>query len=381
LQFTGILASEQLHIVSFNVPYPPDYGGIIDVFYKIKALHALGVRVHLHCYQYGRPEEEELTKYCASVQYYRRRPMWQSAISSMPFIVHSRRDPALLRNLLEIDAPILFEGVHTCFLLKDPALKGRFRMVRMHNNEPHYYQTLAKREHRIFQKTYFSTEARRLQRFENTLKYADKILCISRSESEYYAKKFEHVSYLSAFHGHTDITGRSGIGDFVLYHGNLSVNENIEAVLYIISEVFSRIEVPLVIAGAAPDEKIYRAAAPYSHISIVADPSHAQLTKLIADAHIHFLMTFQETGIKLKLLHALFGGRFCVVNRQMVEGTGLEPFCICIHQPGDAIKAIETYMRVPFTEEDKKFREPVKTLFSDTTSARELLTWLQEHRH
>jgi len=34
--------SYSLHIISFNIPYPPDYGGVMDVFYKIKALHDLG---------------------------------------------------------------------------------------------------------------------------------------------------------------------------------------------------------------------------------------------------------------------------------------------------------------------------------------------------
>ena len=32
-----------LHIVSFNVPWPADYGGVIDVNYRIKALWASGV--------------------------------------------------------------------------------------------------------------------------------------------------------------------------------------------------------------------------------------------------------------------------------------------------------------------------------------------------
>ena len=34
-----------LQIVIFDNPCPPDYGGVIDVFYKIKALKALGVRI------------------------------------------------------------------------------------------------------------------------------------------------------------------------------------------------------------------------------------------------------------------------------------------------------------------------------------------------
>ena len=41
---------KELHIISFNYPYPPSYGGIIDVYYKIKALSDLGIKIHLHCF-------------------------------------------------------------------------------------------------------------------------------------------------------------------------------------------------------------------------------------------------------------------------------------------------------------------------------------------
>ena len=44
-----------LHVVAFDVPYPANYGGVIDVFYRIKALVEAGIKVHLHCFQYGRP--------------------------------------------------------------------------------------------------------------------------------------------------------------------------------------------------------------------------------------------------------------------------------------------------------------------------------------
>jgi hypothetical protein len=32
---------QRLHIISFNVPYPTDYGRVIDVFYRLKALHSV----------------------------------------------------------------------------------------------------------------------------------------------------------------------------------------------------------------------------------------------------------------------------------------------------------------------------------------------------
>ena len=36
-----------LNIVSFNIPYPANYGGVIDVYYKLEALHACGVKLIL----------------------------------------------------------------------------------------------------------------------------------------------------------------------------------------------------------------------------------------------------------------------------------------------------------------------------------------------
>ena len=45
---------EGIHIVSFDVPFPPEYGGVIDVYFKAKALSEKGLKVLLHCFQYGR---------------------------------------------------------------------------------------------------------------------------------------------------------------------------------------------------------------------------------------------------------------------------------------------------------------------------------------
>ena len=87
-------SDKHLHIVSFNVPYPPDYGGVIDVFYKIKALKEAGVQIHLHCYEYGREAAPELDTLCKSVNYYHREKRLRDLSSLKPFIVKSRRDSA-----------------------------------------------------------------------------------------------------------------------------------------------------------------------------------------------------------------------------------------------------------------------------------------------
>ena len=46
------MPDKHLHIISFDIPYPPNYGGVIDVYYKIRTLHKLGIKIHLHCFEY-----------------------------------------------------------------------------------------------------------------------------------------------------------------------------------------------------------------------------------------------------------------------------------------------------------------------------------------
>lgn len=71
------------------MPYPVDYGGVFDLFYKIKELHSLGVKIHLHCFDYGRGEQPELNKYCEEVFYYSRNEGHKGFSFKLPYIVAS----------------------------------------------------------------------------------------------------------------------------------------------------------------------------------------------------------------------------------------------------------------------------------------------------
>lgn len=58
------MSDKFLHIVSFDIPYPVNYGGVIDVYYKIEALHKKGIKVILHNFKYGgRKEEADIKQY------------------------------------------------------------------------------------------------------------------------------------------------------------------------------------------------------------------------------------------------------------------------------------------------------------------------------
>ena len=127
-----------VHIVCLDVPYPADYGGVYDLFYKIKALYQLGVKIHLHCFEYGRGRQPELDLYCHEVQYYEREKLTTGIPLRLPYIVTSRINPLLIKNLLKDHYPILLEGVHCTYYLYHGELNGRKVLVRLHNVEFEY---------------------------------------------------------------------------------------------------------------------------------------------------------------------------------------------------------------------------------------------------
>ena len=149
------MINKQLHIISFDVPFPANYGGVIDVFNKIRHLHRLGIEITLHCFTYGRKENKELINFCKEVYYYPRSTSILKILSREPFIVTTRNHPDLLQRLLADHHPILFEGLHTTHLLSHPLLKDRVKVVRAHNIEHEYYRYLYKAEKSFLKKMFF----------------------------------------------------------------------------------------------------------------------------------------------------------------------------------------------------------------------------------
>jgi glycosyltransferase involved in cell wall biosynthesis len=369
----------QLHIVSFDVPYPPNYGGVIDVYHKLRALSELGVQIHLHCFEYGRGEAPELEEYCVAVHYYPRRTLLRSLPMKYPHIVRSRTSDQLLKRLLQDDAPILFEGLHTTYYLSHPELEHRLLLVRMHNIEWEYYYQLAQNEHRYWRKQYLQAESRQLQHFEQVLPFADHILAIAPRDAEYYQELVGKTQYLPAFHEHEQVSARVGMGKYCLYHGKLSVAENHEAAMFLIYEVFAELDKPLVIAGSEPQPELIAAINEFDHISLRHHPGEAEMADLMRDAHIHVLPSFQATGIKLKLINSLYTGRFVLVNPLMVSQTGLEFACIVAQEPEEWQSLIRDLYRQAFTEiEIAQRKATLNEGFSPRSNARRLLDLLRQ---
>ena len=283
-------ADYHLHVISFDVPYPANYGGVIDVFYRVKALSEAGIKVHLHCFEYGRGEAEVLDR-CHEVKYYPRHTSFWKQLSREPYVVASRRSEALVKDLLKDDYPILCEGLHTTAVLTDPRLKNRKIYVRAHNVEHDYYRLLAESEPTFWKRWFYRMEARKLQRYEPVLKQAAGIFAITQKDTEYFHAHYGNAVHVPGFSALSRVCSETGRGDYVLYHGNLSVAENRKAAEWLVEQVFSELPIPCVVAGLNPPDSLRKLCRRYSHVSLKSNLGDAEMMDLIRNAQVNVMVT------------------------------------------------------------------------------------------
>ena len=355
------MTSDTLHIISFDIPFPANYGGVIDVFYKIMALFHAGVRIHLHCFEYKREPAIELDQYCATVNYYPRKTGLKANLGLRPYIVASRISDALVENLLNDDHPILFEGLHTCGIMDDARLKNRFMIYRESNIEHHYYYHLFKAEKNPGKRLYFLAESLRLKLFQKILHHASVMLAVSQDDARYLSMAFpeKKVVYLPSFHRDDQVNIIPGKGSYALYQGKLSVPENSIAAEYLITKVWENSFPELLIAGLNPPEWLKQLASRHTNVRIIENPSDDEMFALIHHAQVNVMVTFQPTGLKLKLLNALFNGRFCLVNPDMVAGTSLQELCNMASGPEEFKKEVQRLFSMEFTLSQITNRESI----------------------
>lgn len=370
---------KHLHIICLDVPYPVNYGGVFDIFYKIKSLHREGIKIHLHCFEYGRGQQDELNTYCESVHYYKRRRGLRGLSTNLPYIVSSRRSSRLLQNLLEDSYPILMEGIHCTFLVTDKRFKDRQLVLRLHNVEFNYYRGLAQTTSSFLRRIYYLSESRALRKYEQRIAKKVMILSVSEQDVQTYKQEFaaEKIDFLPVFLPYGTVSSLEGTGSFCLYHGNLSVPENEKAVLWLLEQVFASLKIPFVIAGKNPSRALRKKLSQNSDCCLVANPSEKEMQDLVAKAQVNVLPSLNQTGVKLKLLNALFNGRHCVVNEAALLGTTLSKECH-IAKGADSFRTIIRQLHgQPFTAADLNQRKMILgEMYDNQRNARQLIRWI-----
>lgn len=358
---------KNIQIVAFDNPNPPDYGGAIEVYHKLKALKDLGVQINLHFFEYGRRTDfEGLENICFKVFKYKRVRSFNKTLSATPFIVKTRENILLLENLTKNPSPILFEGIHCCSFLDHPKLKDHFKIVRTHNIEHQYYAGLYNSSKNLVKKVYYKSEAQKLEKFEPILKNADLIFSLSKKDTEYF-KKYSKAIWIPPFSESYTILQETK--PYILFHANLQVEENIDALLKLTHHVFSRLNLKVIVAGKDPSIAILNETKKYPNITLLPNPSKKEMNDLILNARCHVFYTDQNTGVKLRLVHAIHSAGHIIMNSKMLFDNYYKNDLEIVDEWNTMVRRIEFC----FNKRDVRDRTELRNLFDNQINLKHLL--------
>ena len=344
-------------------------------------MHQLGVKIHLHCFEYGRGEQSELNKYCEEVHYYQREKLIGGIPLRLPYIVSSRINPALIKNISKDSYTVLLEGIHCTYYLYHGELNHRKVLVRLHNVEYEYYRQLAKSTNNFYKKIYYTLESRLLKKYENSIARKGKFIAVNEKDKLTYQNVFsaKDIKFLPVFLPFNEVRSELGKGSFCLYHGNLSVAENEKAVRWLLQNIVKGLTYfSFIIAGKNPSEALKNECLKNKNVQLIENPSENEMEQLIKNAHIHLLPSFNSTGIKIKLLHALFNGRFIITNVASLEGTGLETLCRIEETAEGYLKQIQQLFQISFDENEVNKRKRIlEELYNNEENGEQLIKMLK----
>jgi len=315
------LASVDLHLVCLDNPYPPDYGGAIDLYYKWKALQELGLKIAVHIFHKPNQRRAMPDIPAEKVFFYERNVGLLAFLHPKPYIIRSRISKELLQNLQADDSPILFEGIHVTEWL--PFLKGRKTAMRVHNIESEYYAELAKAEPDFKKRLFFQTESWKLRHWEEQIwRKAKLLLPISQQEHRHLQSLGLPSEWMPAFLPDAPVIPSTPThATFrLLFHANMAVRENLRSAEWLMQNIVPHLpkDTELTIAGKGVD----RILSPFANVRLIPNPTDMASTIAQADAVV--IPTLQASGVKLKVLTSLQQHKPVLTTPQGIIGSGLE---------------------------------------------------------
>jgi len=366
-----------LHVVAPDLPRPSDSGLLKDLFYLIRGLHNKGVHVLLHCF--GEVNEQDLLPFCKEVHSYPKKSGHEGFSLKIPFAVASRSSEKLNIRLMNDHHPVLFVGFQTVFpLLDETTMEKRNVVVRVLRNEHKYFNDLVHLQTWGAQKLFCKAEA---FRFKGMMKRLSKsnIPFATAIELETLPLTQVHVkhAFVAPFMPMPIQLQTEGTGNYCFFYGNLGEVENEYAALWLLNNVFAKLELPFVIAGDHPSEKLERAAHLRMHTCLVANPGEKELQDLIKKAQVNILPSFVSGGPSNNILQALALGRHVVTNTMGSKESEIQAYCHIAEHPAEFIKTISAlFNKAMDSTEHEKRASLLNRNFNNEKGIQELLRML-----
>ncbi|GAC1382093.1 MAG: hypothetical protein NVSMB45_07830 [Ginsengibacter sp.] len=246
--------------------------------------------------------------------------------------------------------------------------------MRLHNIEHEYYHKLSLCEKNLFRKIYFKIESALLKSYEKKIATKAPFYAVSLKDClEFKKMGATDVHYLPVFTSSNIVRSSLGDSGFCLYHGKLSVAENIKAVGWLM-EIIKKTSIPLVIAGKDPNADLITEAEENGNICVIANPASNEMEDLIRKAHVNVLPSFNSTGVKIKLIESLLVGKHCVINSGSISDEHLIGLCHTASGPKQMKELIQNLMNTPFTDNDiSKRKQILENIYNNEKNSLKLI--------
>jgi hypothetical protein len=341
------MMDKHLHIVAHDVPLPSDSGILKELVFLTKALHAKGILLHLHCF--GKEKPESLAPFCHELHCYPKKQGHKGYSLTLPYAVGSRSEKSLVKRLEADQFPILFAGLKTVSpLLETTWRKDRKIVVRMLRNEQTYFHDLTSLCPWGSQKLFYAIESIRFGQLMKKLLAIPIHFAISPEYKLIKSQSLDAFTVVDQLIEMPFLMLQQGTGNFCLYHGNLGKTEHAHAANWLLKNVFNTLEIPFVIAGDNPSEKLEQAAHEKMHTCLVSNPSEKELQDLIKKAQINLLPSFIEQCNTGLLFQSLAMGRHLLTNHRGACEMNIESTCHVAESNDEFMLMTEALFNQPF---------------------------------
>ena len=110
-----------------------------------------------------------------------------------------------------------------------------------------------------------------------------------------------------------------------------------------------------------------------SNISFVSIKNEDHLDDLLENAHINVMLSFQQSGTKLKLINSLYKSRFCIINKNIVDDEMVRNCCDIAETEAEFVTAVNRLRSQPYLDFENR-KSALLPILNDAANAKLIAT-------
>jgi len=327
----------KLVLVSADIPYPPSNGGRVEVWRRLRTLHAAGWRTGLICwYDKGRvpePSADQIEALLGVCDWIEVIPIDRSPSEIAKRLLRLWREPShvasrrvtcpmgKMRTKVASFSPdaVFLDGLYGASVAQDLCARLRLPLLyRSHNIEHAYMRAQYEREGRLKSKLGLLANMIGLRRYERSvIGKSTAVLDISLADQQYWTSVgFDQVEWLPPSVDQDfvqDMGAAAPIECDVLYFGNLNTPNNVEGVLWFVREVLPRLSsdrLRIWVAGSRPLGTVREALRTDERIRLIENPPN--MAGVLRSARVIVNPVQAGSGVNIKAIEMLFSSAHLV---------------------------------------------------------------------